>query len=488
MARVVLGSGSDAVIAYLKREHRVSWLVRLANALAGFGLVSRSLREAVCCKHCTARGCACPEWLAAGEDGRGRAFLLIRQTESVDLPSSWPGRATWPRRRRLAQTLGRPWPGCTTPASPIPTSTPSTSCSVPERERSSCWTGSGLAGATRSAGGSVALDLAALHATLPDSWPLCASGCACLRAYLAELRRQSAATDLPARRGVCCQSGTRRLLAGLHVGFRRRVRLRHIREKCQPALRDETQDWLCLDGEALCVTSALARVWPGRSPEWLALDHQPVAASQEVTCRYLPVERQRHAVLVRRSRALAGTWGWLWPGNWSSPEQRLSVLLLRLQRHGIVAPRVLAMGQRQAGRRRRFVPADRAARVHPAAWTSRLRRQAQQRQRMPWEAGALLARLQQACCYLHPSADAAVFAVRIGAEPGLVLNRVEWITPARGPRPGLARRGYEQLRRALRQAGVSAAELEFFRAGYCRQQFGLDDAVPIPEEAIACPA
>src|SRR5690349_12825397 len=46
VARVSFGSGSPFALAFLKREHRVTWRLRLGNALAGFGWVSRSLREA----------------------------------------------------------------------------------------------------------------------------------------------------------------------------------------------------------------------------------------------------------------------------------------------------------------------------------------------------------------------------------------------------------------------------------------------------------
>src|SRR5205807_1849887 len=76
-ARLTLGAGAEAVAVYLKREHRVPWPVRLANALAGFGFVSRSLREARTLQALGREAIAAPEWLAAGEDGRGRAFLLV---------------------------------------------------------------------------------------------------------------------------------------------------------------------------------------------------------------------------------------------------------------------------------------------------------------------------------------------------------------------------------------------------------------------------
>ena len=46
VARVTLTAGDEAINAFLKRESRVSWRVRLMSAAAGFGFVSRSLREA----------------------------------------------------------------------------------------------------------------------------------------------------------------------------------------------------------------------------------------------------------------------------------------------------------------------------------------------------------------------------------------------------------------------------------------------------------
>src|SRR4051812_4227843 len=44
--RVTLGTGPETITCFLKREHRVPWLARLANAWAGFGPVSQSCREA----------------------------------------------------------------------------------------------------------------------------------------------------------------------------------------------------------------------------------------------------------------------------------------------------------------------------------------------------------------------------------------------------------------------------------------------------------
>src|SRR5207247_673658 len=92
----------------------------------------------------------------------------------------------------------------------------------------------------------------------------------------------------------------------------RMARRRHVLEKrqTQPVALD--QDWVCLDGVALAVTSELERAWPDRSPQWLALDRQP--SPQSATARrWFGPGAQRRALLVRRQRQswLAAFWSWL---------------------------------------------------------------------------------------------------------------------------------------------------------------------------------
>src|SRR5437879_4421255 len=79
VARVTLGRGPDALPAFLKREHRVPWKERLFNALTGFGFVSKSRREALVLHTLQQAGIRCPDWIAVGEDGQGRAFLMLRE-------------------------------------------------------------------------------------------------------------------------------------------------------------------------------------------------------------------------------------------------------------------------------------------------------------------------------------------------------------------------------------------------------------------------
>src|SRR5262245_12118314 len=64
VSRIVLGAGTDAVAAYLKREHRVPWKERLGNWWQGFGLASKSWREARTLQRLRADFDACPDWIA----------------------------------------------------------------------------------------------------------------------------------------------------------------------------------------------------------------------------------------------------------------------------------------------------------------------------------------------------------------------------------------------------------------------------------------
>src|SRR5438128_4902273 len=77
--RTTLGS----VTAFLKREHCVRRRQRFASFLAGFGLVTRSQREAMTLQALEQAGIGCPEWIAFGEDGQGRGFLLLRALDDA---------------------------------------------------------------------------------------------------------------------------------------------------------------------------------------------------------------------------------------------------------------------------------------------------------------------------------------------------------------------------------------------------------------------
>ncbi len=106
VARMQLGTGPRRWTAFLKCEHRVTWRTRLRHALGGFGFRSRSLRKARTLQALGREGMPGPEWLAAGEDGRGRAFVLVREVAGVELRAVLRAEKDSARRRRIARNLG----------------------------------------------------------------------------------------------------------------------------------------------------------------------------------------------------------------------------------------------------------------------------------------------------------------------------------------------------------------------------------------------
>lgn len=71
---------------YLKRQHRVTWKERVRQWRDGFGWRSRCGREAELLKQLDSAGLPAPRWVAHGEDGRGRAFLLVEElSDAVEL-------------------------------------------------------------------------------------------------------------------------------------------------------------------------------------------------------------------------------------------------------------------------------------------------------------------------------------------------------------------------------------------------------------------
>lgn len=82
--RVTLGQRTF----YLKREHRVGWKIKLRNARAGWGWVSRSEREAKCLSRFHELGLPVPRWIAHGTNSTGQSFILIPEVRNaLDLPT-----------------------------------------------------------------------------------------------------------------------------------------------------------------------------------------------------------------------------------------------------------------------------------------------------------------------------------------------------------------------------------------------------------------
>jgi tRNA A-37 threonylcarbamoyl transferase component Bud32 len=284
VACVELGAGA---VAYLKREWRVSRLARLASVLGGHGL-SRCVREARALDALERCGAPAPRWLAAGEDGRGRAFLLVAAVPgSVDLPALL-ARLTGRARNALARRLGAAVAGMHASgfvhgdlyARHVLCRPETGELWFLDWQRSRCGRRLDLSERAR--------DLAALHATLPERLAGPRLRLLALRAYL----RGLPAVERPPRHA---------LLAAVEGHSRRLLRRRHVREKRQTEAPAEAQSWVCLDGEALCVTPGLHRRCSQAGLDWLRLEGQPPPRGGPVSRRWLALPDGAPALLVCRT-------------------------------------------------------------------------------------------------------------------------------------------------------------------------------------------
>ncbi len=458
----VVSLGPDSLQAYLKREHVVPWKCRLVNALAGFGFVSRSLREAQTLQALQREGIGCPEWLAAGENERGQAFLLLRAAEGMaELRVFLQAHPDAAERLRLARRLGAALARLHETgflhhdlySKHILLRQPEGAFLFLDWQRARRYPALSLTQCAR--------DLATLHATLNRALATPRQRLACWLAYV--------------RKRPALWTSRRVLLGRILAEARQLGKRRHIREKCQLALStQEVQDWVRLEGEALCVRSALLRQWPDTTLRKLSMDCQPVPLAP-VARRWLILPGLPCALLVRRRswRLLARLKSWLHGVPPSSPELRQAALLLRLQRHAVAAPRVLAMGQRPLG----AWGFDSFLLSEPVAdtlrfdtWLARHAGRSAQRKRgrLLRQAGTLLQRLHHASCYFRSGADLRALAVqlRTGTRPAIVLGEVEPLRASRRPQPQRARRDLSRLQQALAAAGCDRQDWRHFLQGY----------------------
>jgi len=331
VVRVVLGTGRGRIVAYLKREHRVPIRERVANACAGFGFVSKSVREARTLEQLRAAGGAAPRVLAFGEYG-GRAFLLVRSLRGYcDLREFIRAgeRPTW-QRRLLARRLGRLLARVHAAGFDMPdllckhvmihrrTLRPAVIDWARALRRHDVPTETRIR------------DLALLHASLASHLATPRERLACLRAYL------RTAPFRPWRDAI-------RVLASALP------RRRTIRELYHPPgpIRPQRLRWVAGD-ESLCVTSAFWRRGRGQIPDWLRTAATDVRARPRLVARRWLGEK----VLLRRFRSFAA---WrrllikLSGRRVTSPAVRDAGLIFRLQRFGVRVPRLLAFGGRHDG-------------------------------------------------------------------------------------------------------------------------------------------
>jgi tRNA A-37 threonylcarbamoyl transferase component Bud32 len=317
VARVELGAGR---VVYLKREHAVGVRVRLRNARAGFGWVSRCEREAATLQRLEAAGLPGPQWLAYGADGAGRAFLIVDELPAVELRAflSDTGVSAFDRRQ-LAERAGRAVAdlhdaGFGTPelaAKHLFVDPASLAVTLLD------WQSSGpLADADRPR------QLAGLHATLSADLAGPRLRLRFLRAYLGGRKAAGMARAVMA-----------------HAD---RIRDRSsVRDQRRPA---PAQRLVWLAGEAVCVVPELVPDWP--TPPTAAPFYDAPPGEEWVT---FPDGRRALLVRYRTVDPLGRLAAVLREKPWRSPAARAARVLFHLERHGVPGPKLLAFGQRLTG-------------------------------------------------------------------------------------------------------------------------------------------
>jgi tRNA A-37 threonylcarbamoyl transferase component Bud32 len=396
----------DDTTCYLKREHRVRRRDRWAAAWHGFGLVSKSCREFFLLQSLHPLQVLCPEPLAAGEDRHGRAFLLVRELAGVEpLTAVLRRQHDESERRQLALELGRTLARIHELGFDHPDLYAKHVLLGPDGFAFLDWQRSQHRLAV--GWGERCRDLAALEATLSGHLARPRERLFCLLAYL----RHASDARLP--RLSRAARDVRRQAARL-MGKRR------IREQRLGVTAAAEQTLVWLDGEALCVSPAFAEECRGQIPRAVVLPKRPEPAPF-VTRDLLPLPGGRQAQRVRRSARQPFRWLWSLVSRraLAAPELEGSVLLFRLQRHGVATPRLLAFGQKRflPWQSESFLLIEPAAGTLPLADWLRTRRVApRQRWDVLHAAAGILRRMHEADVCLRHDADAVAKALTVTDE------------------------------------------------------------------------
>lgn len=330
VARVALGEKT----AYLKREHRVRGRDRFASAWAGFGFASKSRREARTLAALRRCGVGVPDWIAAGEDDQGRAFLLLEELPGfVDL-RAYLVTATTEQRPHLARRLGAALaalhgagfdhPDLYAKHVLVDPATQAIRIIDWQRTQSRLFVGPGRR----------ARDLAALDATLAPELATDRERLACLRAYVA-----AASVEVP-------PGAARRLARAVRRQSLQLLRKRHVAKERAAAPPTAGRGVRWLDGESLCVTEEFWELLGGEVPAWLP---QMVSSGAKRSRRVVLLPGGKIGLLEQRrvSRPLAWLGQWLRGRRLTSPEVRRAGRLFGQASDGGPGPRLLAFGERR---------------------------------------------------------------------------------------------------------------------------------------------
>lgn len=313
------GEGSSGGF-FLKKEAAVTWRDRLRNAWHGFGWCSTVVREAALLQSLRQAGIGCPEVAALGEDGRHAFVLTCDESALVDLRTFLPSLATEKDRKQFACALGRELArihdaGFDHPdlfAKHILAAGDGSAfrfCFLDwqrgRRRRSVSWR-------TR------CRDLATLDATLHFSMASDRLRLCCLRAYGRALTSHE-------------RPPLRRLARAIRHLAERLLTNRNLREIGGLPVPAEEQQFVSLEQGRWLVVKSFYDQCRGQMPDWMT-------------------PRFRFEVQARNGFTLACASGtelaaYSWPRAGTSVEMPpLAHTLFRLQRFGVSAPRLLAVG------------------------------------------------------------------------------------------------------------------------------------------------
>jgi tRNA A-37 threonylcarbamoyl transferase component Bud32 len=387
---------------FLKKETRVRWRERFQNAWHGFGWCANSVREAGILRAARDAGVGCPEVAAFGED-EPRAFVLLRdQPAMLELRTFLPTLQSDLDRNRLADALGGELARLHNAGFDHPDLFAKHILAArfgptfrfcildwarARRRRNVSWR-------------LRCRDLAVLDATLHESLASDRLRVRCLRAYL---RARTGAPPLG------------RIARQIRREARRLQARRNVREIGQPATPGGDQQLVPMCAGRLLVVRTYYDQCRGALPEWLTL--LPTGGTPaEDFC--LTAARGTSAAEWRLQ-----TWPLVSP-RWEMPP--LAHLLFRLQRFGVRAPRLRAVG---ASILSVFLLTEAPATV--SFEQAFARASAAKRRRLLEQAGQLIRQVHEAG-YLLPAHERWGRRLGIAAEDGaVVLAQVEPLE--RGP-------------------------------------------------------
>ena len=307
---------------------------RLRNRLAGFGWSSRCAREAAILKQLAAAGLPGPRWAAFGDDGRGRAFLLVEEVAgAIDLRRVLgDAELSLDTRRALAEQLGRlvalvHATGFTTPDLTAKHLLVSRDGDITPID----WQSARRARVVRT--DDRLRPLAALHASVADRLASPRDRLRVLRAALG-----------PARAAGLVTGRFSDLARQVNAGAARLRDRRSIRDQRQPTVTAPPQRLVWVAGEAVCAVPDVAAIWSRDAivPPFYGC----IPGELRVT---LSDGRGAHLIRGRSLAPLARLSAKLRGRPWRSPGVTLGRVLFHLERYGVPAPRLLAFGQRLTG-------------------------------------------------------------------------------------------------------------------------------------------